>query len=103
MSEDSLAEVKDGRTVLVSVLRTCDNPETCHALTRDLVFTTLGINDLDNTGLDRWQLVGWDWETGDLRQFEIYGDKDEEFEVLAVSPVPEGPVTATVLPEMTAH
>ena len=89
MIENTLANFKDGKTVLVSVLRTHPHPETCHAMTREPEFTTIGTNDFDNDSLDRWQLVGWDWETGDFRQFEIYGDKNEHYEVL----------TATLLPE----
>lgn len=23
---------------------------------------TLGFNNLENTGIDQWQFVGWDWE-----------------------------------------
>ncbi|MBD1995171.1 hypothetical protein H6G00_00825 [Leptolyngbya sp. FACHB-541] len=71
---------KDGSLLLLRVKVT----EDCeHRLEDEEIFTTIGFNNLANTGDDKWQLVGWNW-CGDC-----FTELDGDFEILGWAEIPE--------------
>lgn len=49
---------KDGTLLYLLVRADRDN---WHPTEDSEVFRTIGFNDLENTGEDRWQCAGWNW------------------------------------------